>query len=166
MERAKTRILQGMEPRMANSQQVGAQPDGVDREGDWRLLFLNYDQHQAGHASGSRPRRQGLLQGVQPHRGRFHSRRRDPIATDVPGRVRHRRRCCKDYKTGLSCRAGEAFDPSPANIEKRLVRATLPNGMKLAMLLEGTRGGRGHGDDPAAVRRREIAGRHERHRRA
>ena len=37
--------------------------------------------------------------------------------------------------------AGEAFDPSPANIESRLQRATLPNGMKLVMLPKKTRGG-------------------------
>ena len=47
----------------------------------------------------------------------------------------------KDYKTGLSVSPGEAFDPTPANIEKHLTRAKLPNGMKLVMLPKTTRGG-------------------------
>ena len=63
----------------------------------------------------------------------------------------------KDYKTGLSVSAGEAFDPTPANIEKRLVRATLPNGMKLVMLPKTVARRHRIGHHPAAVRRREVA---------
>ena len=37
--------------------------------------------------------------------------------------------------------AGEAFDPSPANIEARTSARTLPNGLKLALLPKKTRGG-------------------------
>ena len=64
----------------------------------------------------------------------------DPDRTDVPASP-DLDALLKDYKTGLSVSAGEAFDPSPANIEKRLTRATLPNGMKLAMLPKTSRGG-------------------------
>ena len=46
----------------------------------------------------------------------------------------------RNYKTGLSVSAGEAFDSSPTNVEKRLVRATLRNGMEVAMLPKTTRG--------------------------
>src|SRR5690349_112674 len=47
----------------------------------------------------------------------------------------------KDYKGAGAMAAGEAFDPTPANIESRLIRAKLPNGMKLVMLPRKTRGG-------------------------
>ena len=47
----------------------------------------------------------------------------------------------KNYKTGLSVTPGEAFDSTPANIEKQLTRATLQNGMKLVMLPKTSRGG-------------------------
>jgi zinc protease len=40
--------------------------------------------------------------------------------------------------------AGEAFDPSPANIEKRTTRFTLPSGMKVSLLSKKTRGGSVH----------------------
>jgi zinc protease len=47
----------------------------------------------------------------------------------------------KDYKGDTSISQGEVFDPTPANIEKRVTRATLPNGMKLVLLPKKTRGG-------------------------
>ena len=47
----------------------------------------------------------------------------------------------KDYKGRAAVEQGEAFDPSPANIESRTQRVTLPNGLKLVMLPKKTRGG-------------------------
>ena len=35
---------------------------------------------------------------------------------------------------------GEAFDPTPANIEKHLTRTKLANGMKVVLLPKTTRG--------------------------
>ena len=122
--------------------------------GDWRLLFRQLRSDQERDAGGSRPRRPALFQAVQPHRRLFHPDRR----SGPDGRARRRRistRLLKDYKTGLSVSAGEAFDSSPANVEKRLVRATLPNGMKLAMLPKAVARRHGDGHDPAAVRRRD-----------
>src|SRR5262249_19057369 len=46
----------------------------------------------------------------------------------------------KDYKGGQSVTAGEAFDPSPENIDKRTQRAVLPSGVKVALLPKKTRG--------------------------
>src|SRR4029077_3511657 len=46
----------------------------------------------------------------------------------------------KDYKGGKSLSQGEVFDPTPANIEKRVTRLTLPSGVKLALLNKKTRG--------------------------
>ena len=47
----------------------------------------------------------------------------------------------KDYKGGETHSAGEEFDPTPRNIEARVIRNTLPNGLKLLMLPKRTRGG-------------------------
>ena len=47
----------------------------------------------------------------------------------------------KDYKGGEAIQQGEVFDPTPQNIEARVVRATLPNGLKLVMFPRKTRGG-------------------------
>src|ERR1019366_8678957 len=46
----------------------------------------------------------------------------------------------KDYKGSAVLAAGEAFDPSPSNIDARTIRSSLPNGMKLALLPKTTRG--------------------------
>jgi zinc protease len=47
----------------------------------------------------------------------------------------------KDYKGRAAIENGEAFDPSPANIEARSTRITLPGGLKLVLLPKKTRGG-------------------------
>jgi zinc protease len=46
------------------------------------------------------------------------------------------------FKTDFKIAQAEAFDPTPANIEGRLVRAKLTNGMKLALLPKQTANGR------------------------
>jgi len=45
------------------------------------------------------------------------------------------------YRGSEKMEAGEAFDPTPQNIESRVVRRTLANGIKLALLPKKTRGG-------------------------
>jgi len=47
----------------------------------------------------------------------------------------------KSYKGGEAISQGEAFDPSPANVEARTQRSTLPNGMKLVLVPKKNRGG-------------------------
>jgi zinc protease len=46
------------------------------------------------------------------------------------------------YKPNVVVETGEALDPSPANIEKRIQRSTLPIGLRLAFLPKATRGNR------------------------
>jgi zinc protease len=46
----------------------------------------------------------------------------------------------KGYKGEAAVAVGEAFDPSPANIESRTQRSTLSGGLKLALLPKKTRG--------------------------
>jgi zinc protease len=50
----------------------------------------------------------------------------------------------RNYKGNAAVETGETFDPSPANIDARTVRVTLPNGMKLALLPKKTRGATVH----------------------
>jgi zinc protease len=45
-----------------------------------------------------------------------------------------------DYRGGKALAAGEAFDPTPANIEARVIRKTLANGIRVALLPKKTRG--------------------------
>jgi zinc protease len=46
-----------------------------------------------------------------------------------------------EYKPDFKAMNGEEFDPSPANIEKRLTRSKLDNGLHLSLLPKQSRGG-------------------------
>ena len=136
--RAKTRILQGMETRMANSQAAALGLSETIAGGDWRIYFINYDQIKAVTPADV----------VRVARLYFKASNRtvgyfiptpEPDRTDVPA-TPDLVTMLKDFKTDLSVSAGEAFDSSPASVEKRLVRGQLQNGMKLVMLPKTTRG--------------------------
>ena len=137
--RAKTRILQGMETRMANSQQAALGLSETIASGDWRLYFVNYDQIKS--VTPADLVRVAKLYFKPSNRtvGEFIPTAA-PDRTEVPPSA-DLASLLKDYKTGLSVSAGEAFDPTPANIEKHLARATLQNGMKLVLLPKTVRGG-------------------------
>ena len=63
--------------------------------------------------------------------------RRSPPTVDIPAMV-------NDYQGDPAIAAGETFDATPANLEARTERFTLPNGMKVALLPKKTRGGTVH----------------------
>jgi zinc protease len=46
----------------------------------------------------------------------------------------------KDYRGDAGISAGETFEPTPANLQARTQRFTLPNGMRVALLPKSTRG--------------------------
>ena len=151
VEREKTRILQGMEQRMANSQHGGAGVVGNDRERRLAPVLPELRPDQERHAGRRGAGGEALFQGFQPHRGRIYSDgRAGPHGS--AGRRPDLEAVFKDYKTGMTVSQGEAFDPAPANIEKHLTRAKLPDGLKLAMLPKTTRGG-----TVSAVARRSIS---------
>ena len=62
-----------------------------------------------------------------------------PDRTEVPSKV-DLNTALKDYKGEAAMAQGEAFDPSPANIEARVKRSTLPDGLRMTMLEKKTRG--------------------------
>src|ERR1700704_4573673 len=137
--RAKARILQSMETRMANAQQAALGLSETIAAGDWRLYFVNYDQIKA-VTSGDVVRVAKLYFKASNRSVGYFIPSGEPDRTDVPTSP-ELETMLKDYKTGLSVSAGEAFDSTPANVEKHLTRATLQNGMKLVMLPKTSRGG-------------------------
>ncbi len=137
--RAKTRILQGMETRMANSQQAALGLSETIASGDWRLYFVNYDRIK-------RVTPADLVRVVTLYFKPSNRTVGEFIPTSLPDRTEvpaspDLEALLRDYKTGLSITPGEAFDSTPANIEKHLARARLQNGMKLVMLPKTSRGG-------------------------
>jgi zinc protease len=138
VEREKTRILQGMELRMKNSQQAALGLSETIASGDWRLFFLNYDQIKS--VTPEDVVRVAKLYFKASNRtvGEF-------IPTAIPDRTEvpaspDLDAVFSNYKSGMTISQGEAFDPSPANIEKHLIRSRLPNGLKVVMLPKTNRG--------------------------
>ena len=91
--------------------------------GDWRLLFLNRDavaKVTAADVTRSGPE---VFPAQQPHGRRLPADRRSRIGP----RSRRRRTfeaMVKDYKGGETVAAGEYFDPTAENIQKRTTSAS------------------------------------------
>ena len=139
VEKEKARILHGMELRMSNSQGAALGLSEMIASGDWRLFFLNYDQIKSVNPDDVVRVAKLYFKASNRTVGEFiptaaPDRTEVPAASDLDAVL-------KDYKTALTVAQGEAFDPTPANIEKHLMRSKLPNGLKLAMLPKTSRGG-------------------------
>jgi len=139
VEREKARILQGMEQRMNNSQQAALGLSETIASGDWRLYFLNYDQIKAVTPEDVVRVAKLYFKTSNETVGEFIPTA-NPDRTDVPAAPAIDA-SLKDFKTTLTVSQGDAFDPSPANIEKHLTRSKLPNGLKVVMLPKSSRGG-------------------------
>jgi zinc protease len=139
VDRSQTRLLKNIELSMNNSQSVGLTLSGPVSSGDWRLLFSSRDElRKVTPADVARVAKQ-YLKPDNMTIGRFiptaaPDRSVIPPTPDISAKL-------KDYKGDAAVQVGEDFDPTPSNIEARLVRATLPSGLKLVMLPKKTRGG-------------------------
>ncbi|MCI0751431.1 MAG: insulinase family protein, partial [Flammeovirgaceae bacterium] len=138
LDRAKNEILKQIELSFNSSQSVCLQLSGSIGMGDWRLLFLNRDRVKSVTVDDVVRVAKQYLKPDNRTAGIFlptekPDRSEIPATPDVEALV-------KDYKGSQTVAQGEAFDPSPANIESRTLRSDLPNGMKLALLTKKTRG--------------------------
>lgn len=107
--------------------------------GDWRLLF--WYREQLGKVKREDVQRvaETYLQRANRTVGLFYPTDKPelvaiPAPPDTAELFRH-------YRPGQDLPLGENFTPTPQNIEARLIRKTLPSGMKLALLPKKTRGG-------------------------
>ena len=137
VDRARNQILKQIELNLNSSDRVGVELSEWIGTGDWRLLFLNRDrlrkvtpedvQRVAAAYLKQSNRTLGLFVPTQkPDRAEI------PPVPDIAGLL-------KDYKGDTAIATGEAFDPSPANIDSRTERAAA-GGLKLALLPKKTRG--------------------------
>ncbi len=138
VDRAVKKYLSFREQSLAQSKSVGLELSEWIGSGDWRMLFIQRDR--ISKVTADDVNRVAAKYLKQPNRtvGIFIptqqvARAPIPEAPSVAELV-------KDYKGGKAIAAGEGFDPTPANIEARVKRFTLPSGMKVALLPKKTRG--------------------------
>ena len=137
VERVRTGLLRNLEDSLSDPQSIatGALNNAIS-QGDWRLMFLQHDR----------------LKDVQPAdlvrvaKMYFKASNRTvgyyipdaaPDRTVVP-ETPDLEALLKDYKSSVIISRGETFDPTPANIESRLTRSKLSNGMKVVVLPKKT----------------------------
>jgi zinc protease len=110
--------------------------------GDWRLFFLDRDRIKAVTPEDVKRVATAYLKSSNQTVGEFipdarPDRAEIPARTDVAAAL-------KDYKGEAAIAQGEAFDPTPKNVEARTERLVLPSGMKVALLTKKTRGASVH----------------------
>src|SRR5262249_22301035 len=107
-------------------------------QGDWRLFFLHRDRVAKVTPSD-----------VARVAGRYFQRSNRTVGLYIPSQQPERAaipetpsvaELVKNYKGSEAVAMGEVFDPTPANIEKRVQRSELPSGVKVALLPKKTRG--------------------------
>jgi zinc protease len=139
VDRAKGRILKNIELALTNSQSVAIMLGGYAGDGDWRSFFLDRDEVSKVTVADVARVAKAYLKSSNRTLGEFiptaaPDRAEIPATPDPAARF-------KDYKGGAAIQQGEVFDPTPQNVEARVIRATLPNGLKLVMFPKKTRGG-------------------------
>ncbi len=137
VQRAKNDAMSGFERTMNNSQAVALQLSEWAAMGDWRLMFLDRDRVRA--ASAADAQRVALTYIKESNRTLGLFIPGEPDRAEIPA-TPELTTLLEGYKGDELRAEGEEFDPSPANIDARSVRAALPGGTKLLMLPKETRG--------------------------
>jgi zinc protease len=144
VDRARTSIIQRMDRTFANSQSLAMNLTETIADGDWRLLFTNYEEIKRVSSEDVQQVAKTYFKDSNRTIGTF-----IPVSTpdrttvpDAPAL----NALLNSYTPDIKVETGEAIDPSPAAIEKRITRATLPGGIHLAMLPKATRGNRVQAD--------------------
>ncbi|HEX5047159.1 MAG TPA: pitrilysin family protein [Gammaproteobacteria bacterium] len=137
LDRAKNNAMSGFERTMNNSQAVALQLSEWAAIGDWRLMFLDRDRVRSATVEDVQ---RAALQYLKPSNrtvGLFLPG--EPDRAEIPPSP-NVAALLEGYKGDAARSEGEEFDATPANIDKRTTRVTLPGGTKLSMLPKETRG--------------------------
>src|SRR5262245_13334562 len=137
VDRVTSQLARGLENSLSNAQSVatGALNSSI-AQGDWRLMFLQHDRLQDIVPADIVRAAQTYFKPSNRTVGYYRpdavpDRTVVPAAPDLADTFRN-------YTSKVSVVRGESFDPTIANIESRVVRSKLSNGMKVAVLSKKT----------------------------
>ncbi len=138
VERARAQLLKQIDLNLNNSGNIGRTLSEWIGMGDWRLYFLHRDRLRAVTVADVQRVASTYFKPSNRTVGLFiptekPDRAEIPAAPDVAALV-------KDYKGDAAKAEGEAFDPTPGNIDARTQLAQSATGIKLALLSKKTRG--------------------------
>ena len=135
---ARRRLLNDIELTIADSRELTMALSECAGMGDWRVLFLYRDRLKQVTAADVQAAALHYFKPSNRTLGMF-------LPTAAPDRaeippVPDLALALQDYRGSSAVAQGENFNPTPENIESRVIRTTLPGGMKLALLPKRTRG--------------------------
>jgi zinc protease len=138
LDRVRIKAQKDFDDTINDPQQMAVALADSIAQGDWRLFFIHRDRWRKLTAADVTRVATEWLKPSNLTVGLFlpeskPDRAPATAAVDVAALVRN-------YKGDPPIAAGEAFDPTPANLEARTERLQLPNGMKVALLPKKTRG--------------------------
>ena len=138
VDRAKQQILKARERAAANTSQLALALTEYIADGDWRLYFLNRDRIEKVTPAQVKDVAAKYLVPNNRTVGMFMPAEKPervavPETPDIKSLV-------DDYRGRETISAGEVFDATPENIEARVKRVDLPEGIKATLLTKKTRG--------------------------
>jgi zinc protease len=138
LDRARAALLKQIDLDLTSSNRIALQLTEWIGMGDWRLFFLHRDRLRSATADD-----------VQRTAAKYFKQSNRTVGLFVPTAKPDRTEIApvpdiaailKGYRGDAAIAAGEAVDPSPANIEARTTRSALAGGLKLWLLPKKTRG--------------------------
>jgi zinc protease len=138
VERAKTTILKNWDLEFRNAERVGLSISEAIATGDWRLAFLFRDNIRKVTPDDVYRVAQYYFKPSNRTFGTFVPES-NPVRTEIPEAPKIDD-LVKNYKGEAVVAEGEAFDPSPANVESRTTRIEKANSIETALLPKTTRG--------------------------
>ncbi|MBI2300356.1 MAG: insulinase family protein, partial [Armatimonadetes bacterium] len=139
VERAKAELLKGIELSFNDPQRLAISLSEWAGMGDWRLLFYYRDRlKDVAPADVQRVAKAYLVASNRSVCTYYPAA--DAVRAEIPPNP-DVAAMLKGYTGAEAVAQGEAFDPSPSNIQRRTLWTTTPGGLKLALLSKKTRGG-------------------------
>ena len=137
INRVATQLARGLENSLSNAQSIatGALNSSI-AQGDWRLMFIQHDRLQDVNPADVVRVAQAYLKPSNRTVG-YYKPDPNPDRTVVPA-IPNLTETFRNYSSKVAVVRGESFDPTIENIQSRVVRSKLPNGMKVAVLSKKT----------------------------